>query len=116
MRFYLDEDLSPKVAVLLRKKGVDAVSVHEVGAQKQSDAHQLLRAANARRCLVTRNRNDFIQLTAQFLAERRPHHGVLIIPWSLSGDRFSLLASALSGYAARHPRGLPPYAVDFLRA
>ena len=31
MKFYLDEDLSPKIAVILRKNGIDALSVHEAG-------------------------------------------------------------------------------------
>lgn len=37
MRFYLNEDLSPKVAELARDRGVDAVSVHEIGAAGLSD-------------------------------------------------------------------------------
>jgi hypothetical protein len=29
VNFYLDEDISPKVAEILRKRGIDAVSAHE---------------------------------------------------------------------------------------
>ncbi|MBI2000566.1 MAG: hypothetical protein HYS69_05205, partial [candidate division NC10 bacterium] len=42
------------------------------------------------------------------------HHGVLLVSHRLPGDRFALLARALADYAARHPRGLPRYTVDFL--
>jgi predicted nuclease of predicted toxin-antitoxin system len=41
MKFYLDEDLSPKIADILRKNGVDAVSAHEIGAVEASDLQQL---------------------------------------------------------------------------
>ena len=41
VRFYLDEDLTPVIAVALRKRGVDAVSAHDLGRIGLSDAEQL---------------------------------------------------------------------------
>lgn len=114
MKFYLDEDLSPKIAVILRKNGIDALSVHEAGMIAVSDREQLEFAAREKRCLVTRNRNDFIRLTLLFFNDRRPHHGVLIVPYALPGDQFARIARLLKIFASRHTSGLEPYQIDFL--
>ena len=114
MKYYLDEDISPKVSELLRKSRVDAVSAHEVNRLNISDAEQLQYAALQKRCMVTRNRNDFIRLTIQFFNDHRPHHGVLIIPHTIPGDRFSLTAKYLKKYASEHSEGMEPYTIDFI--
>ena len=114
MKYYLDEDLSPKIAEMLRRTGIDAVSAHEAGMIEGSDFQQLEFVAREKRCLVTRNRDDFIRLTLQFFNDRRAHHGVLIIPHPVPGDQFSRIARLLRGYASGHSSGLEPYIVDFL--
>ena len=114
MKFYLDEDLSQKIAQRLRTRGIDAVSAHEVQAEGWSDMQQLETASRQRRCVVTRNRNDFIVLTVQAYHTQQAHHGVLIVPYSIPGDQFSRIVKALADYAEQHPQGLPPYTVDFL--
>ena len=114
MKYYLDEDLSPKIAELLRKKGVDCVSAHEIEMMQASDLEQLEAAAKEERCLVTRNRDDFIRLTVQFFNDHLTHCGVLIIPSTIPGDKFPFIANALARYAKKHPKGLQSYTIDFL--
>lgn len=114
MKYYLDEDLSPKIAELLRKRNIDCISAHEVGMLQASDTEQLIFAARNERCLLTRNRDDFIRLTVQFFNEHLPHYGVLIIPNTIPGDQFSRVANAVAGYASFHPKGMQPYTIDFL--
>ena len=116
MKFYLDEDISPKVAELLRRQGIDAVSAHETGMLGAPDENQLLFATNDGRALVTRNRDDFILLTARFFEGLKPHHGLVIVPHTLPGGDFARLASSLKILAGKHPQGLESYSVMFLSA
>jgi predicted nuclease of predicted toxin-antitoxin system len=116
MKYYLDEDLSQHLADRLRQAKVSATSAHEEGAEGWSDEAQLNKAGREGRCLVTRNRNDFIELTVQFYRDGRQHAGVLIVPHTIAGDAFNLLVRALVRYARAHPRGLLPYEIDFLSA
>lgn len=115
MKYYLDEDISPKVATILKKQQVDVVSTHDVNMIQASDRAQLEYAASVGRVVVTRNRNDFIRLTVQFFNDLRPHFGVLIVPYSIPGDNFRLLAEALKQYASQHPSGMESYTIDFLK-
>ena len=114
VKYYLDEDISPKVVKILSKYECDVISAHEVGMTQALDREQLEYAASQDRAIVTRNRDDFIRLTVQFFNELHPHHGVLIIPYTIPGDKFSLIAKALKKYASKHPAGMEPYTIDFL--
>jgi len=117
VRYYLDEDLSPKIAEILRGQGIDAVSAHEVGMVQASDRKQIEFAVSEGRCLITRNRNDFIRLTVQFFNEHRRHYGVLIIPYTLPGDKFSLIAKAINRYHKKHSKEkIEPYTIDFVES
>jgi predicted nuclease of predicted toxin-antitoxin system len=58
VKFYLDEDISPTAAEILRKKGMDPVNAHETGMLEASDDEQLAFATAKGRAMVTRNRDD----------------------------------------------------------
>lgn len=114
MKFYIDEDISPRVAEHLRKKGIDAVSAHEVKMIGTSDEEQLIRAVSEGRVMVTRNRNDFVALTVRFFQDLKPHYGLFVVPYSIPGHDFNLLANLLYKYARKHPKGLEPYTIEFV--
>ena len=114
MRFYLDEDISPKVAEILMCRKVDALSAHEAGMTGASDVEQLEFASAEKRVLVTRNRDDFIRIAVWRFEKIMEHPGILIVPHSIPGRNFSLLAILLTEFSRKHPTGLNPYTVDFL--
>ena len=115
MKYYLDEDMNPTIAKILETYQVDAVSAHDVNMIQSSDREQLEYAAAEGRSIVIRNRDDFVRLTVQFLNDLRPHCGVLIVPYSMPGDKFRLISDALKKYAITHPSGMEPYTIDFLK-
>ena len=114
MKLYLDEDISPKISVILRKKGMDAVSAHETGMLETSDEEQLSFAAAEGRVKVTRNRDDFITLTVQFFEALKRHKGLIIVPHTIPGSEFSELAALLVKFSKDYPQGLEPYTIEFL--
>jgi predicted nuclease of predicted toxin-antitoxin system len=114
VKFYLDEDISPKVSAILRKKGVDTVSAHEADMLQASDDEQLSFAAAEGRVMVTRNRDDFITLTVQFFDDLKPHRGLIIVPHTIPGSEFSKLASLLAKFAKKYPKGLESYTIEYL--
>lgn len=117
MRFLLDEDLPPRVAEVARGLGVDARSVHELGRLGIPDREQLRFAAAEGWIFVTRNRDDFLYLNAEFYRTGEPHGGVLIVSRSLPGKRPERVAHALRRWAAtreEYPESFGPYHVDFL--
>jgi predicted nuclease of predicted toxin-antitoxin system len=114
VKLYLDEDISPKVSEILRKKGMDAVSAHETGMLEASDDEQLAFAATQGRVMVTRNRDDFITSTPQFFNDLKPHSGLIIVPHTIPGSEFSKLAALLYKYSKDHPQGLESYTIEFL--
>ena len=114
MRFYLDENISPSVAVIARSRWLDVISTHECGRNGLPDTEQLELAARDGRCLVTRDRRDFIAATLQFLDEGRPHTGVLLISEALPNDDFAGIAAALVAFAQGHSSDTLEYAMNFL--
>ena len=114
MKFLVDEDLSEEIASILRAKGIDAVHVRELGLSGAEDQEVLIEASRQKRCVVTRNSNDFLMLTEFYFHEGRPHHGILIVPRSYPGNKSSKIAQAIISLAQNHPHAFQPYVFLFL--
>ncbi len=78
VRFYLDEDVHKRVALALRLRHFDAISVHETGRRGLRDDEQLALAATDGRVLVTYNTADFIRLHLAWVQHGRAHSGIVV--------------------------------------
>jgi len=115
MKFYLDEDISPRVAEIARGRcQLDVISAHEIGTLGWADVAQLRYAGEQGRCLVTRNRDDFIAETLAAYEADGAHAGLLILTRSLPNDQLTAIALALCAYAAKFSDSMRSYTVDFL--
>ena len=95
MKLYLDEDLSPVIAGLLRRRGMDVTAAQEVGNVQLDDRAQLAYAARDGRALVTANVVDFIELAQEAIATNTEHAGIVLVPPSFRGDEFQAIADAI---------------------
>ena len=107
MKFYLDENLSPRVAQMLRERGIDAISAYEAGNAGLDDQSQLRYASAHDRVVVTADAPDFIELDAAALASNTFHAGVALVPPALRRRGFAALAVAIEDLARRYPAGIP---------
>ena len=105
----MDEQLSPRIAELLREAGHDVVAVAEraelVGS---SDGFLLEVATNEERAVITNNVKDFRPLAADRLAQGRTHAGLILVPSTRTRTRaaITVLAGAIERLLQEHSDGL----------
>ena len=114
-RYYLDEDISYRVARIARDANMDIRSTRDYGRDGTSDEDQLRFATHEGRCLITRNYRDFDGIARRQLAEGGTHADVLFVPSSLPNEDFHRLALAIVAYVRLHPEGVLPNMTDWLR-
>jgi predicted nuclease of predicted toxin-antitoxin system len=78
VKLYLDENLSPRLAEILRARGLEVVGAYEVGNAELDDRAQLASATREDRAIVTCDIPDFTVLAADALAANTQHAGILI--------------------------------------
>jgi predicted nuclease of predicted toxin-antitoxin system len=66
------------IAEVLKSEGIDAIYVNAIGLAGASDREVLDEAARQKRCVVTRNRNDFLELTSFCCG--RSFSGEILVP------------------------------------
>ncbi len=109
MRALLDEQLSPQIAALLRKRGHDVVAVGERPDLIGRSDRIILEVANReRRAVITNNIKDFRPLAAERLARGQEHGGLILLPSSRTRTRLAVaaLADATERVLREDPDGL----------
>jgi predicted nuclease of predicted toxin-antitoxin system len=104
MRLLLDEQLSSAIAVKLRSRGHDVVTVAEAGLAGRGDPEILAWATAERRAVVTGNIQDFRPLHIANLTAATQHFGIVLISTSHSLRRSDLgrVITALGDLLAAH--------------
>ncbi|HHT9126900.1 MAG TPA: DUF5615 family PIN-like protein [Candidatus Brocadiia bacterium] len=75
MRFFADENISPKVVAYLREHGADVLDVKECGWQGKTDSEILEKALIEKRVCSTCDK-DFGTLA---VFGKKPHYGIIFI-------------------------------------
>jgi len=98
VRLFIDECLSPQLALRLKEEGQhDAIHPRDMGRLGEPDHVVLARCLDEDRAIVTENAVDFRKLVAR----QDVHPGLIILP-SVSRERsFSLLVDGLAHLASQ---------------
>ncbi len=102
LRVYLDEDISPALAAMLRDAGYDAVSAHEVGALRDTDPEQLARAASDGRAILTYNCRHFQALATEAATTGREYAGIIISFHQYDADQIGSLFRTVRRFIDEH--------------
>ena len=100
IRLLLDEDVQLRLATALRAKGIDAISVQELGKRGLSDKQQLEFASAEGRALFTYNVGDFIKLHKQFIEQGKEHKGIIVSKQLPIGEALKRLCNLADGLKA----------------
>ncbi len=114
-RYYLDEDVSHRIAPLVRAAGYDVLTTRDAGRNGTPDEEQLRFATVEGRCLVTRNTPDFTGIAQRWRENGVEHAGLLFVPRSLQNHDLAGIAAAIVAHANLHADGVPPSMIDWLR-
>lgn len=74
---FLDEDVHLELGKAFRNRGFDAIHAQESGRKGYSDASQLEYAVEQKRCLVSFNVKDFVQLHNECAKREIEHYGIV---------------------------------------
>jgi predicted nuclease of predicted toxin-antitoxin system len=105
----LDEQLSPQIAGLLRRAGLEVAAVADrPDLAGRSDMLIFEVACREDRAVITNNIKDFRPLAALWLSQGRAHAGLILLPSARTRTRAatSMLAEQIANILRENPDGL----------
>jgi len=113
IKLYLDEHIWPGLAVELRQRGYDAITVHKARRQEASDEEQLTYASASGRAILTFNKQDFIPLAAKWFYEGKSHAGIIVSQQISQGELLRRTERLLASLAAEEMKDTVRFLEDF---
>lgn len=95
VKLYLDEDITPVIATVLRSRGYDVVSAHEVDMKGKGDEEQLDYARQNSRALLTFNARHFAPLAERYYEKRKEHFGIVVSKKTDLSEMIKLLVNMI---------------------
>lgn len=77
-KLYLNEHISPRLAIQLRKHGFDAISSQEAKLLSSSDDEQFAFAVSEQRSILTFNHSDYVSRHENYLRTGKEHWGIIL--------------------------------------
>jgi hypothetical protein len=104
LRLFLDEDVSPLLASLLRDDGFDVLTTMDAGRahQRMPDEDQLAYAASLGRAICTHNIRHYSPLAVRWAELGREHAGIILAHQLPPGE----LAARFRALVSRYPDGM----------
>jgi predicted nuclease of predicted toxin-antitoxin system len=94
LRLYLDRHIKKQLAVDLRQRGYDVLTTEDAGMDTAADEDQLAFAAKQDRAILTFNISDFAPLHEKWLADAKPHTGI-VVSQQLGSRHYGVLLSRM---------------------
>jgi len=103
IRLYMDEDTMDQALVqALRARNVDVITALDAGMIEREDAEHLDYATEQGRVLCSFNVKDFYRLHSDYVAQGRPHAGILLMrqQYYSVGEQMRHLLKLMAGKSA----------------
>lgn len=78
IKLYLDENVPDAIAIALKLRGYDVVTVRETRKKGLSDIDQLNYASSEQRAIFTFNITDFYKIHSEFIKRGFNHNGIIL--------------------------------------
>lgn len=95
MKLYVDADITPKLARLLRARGYDVLAAQEAGNAEAPDTEQMAFAAAHSRALLTCNARDFTVIFKDYWHSGREQFGIIVSEQLVLGEMLRRVARLL---------------------
>lgn len=112
-KLFLDEDVRPLLAAILRQRGYGVAHVLEVNRAGKSDPEQSSYAVSQGRAMFTHNIRDYLLLDRKYRTQGKEHYGIIVSDQVPLRELLRRTLRCLSRYTAEEVRNQMIWLHDF---